>query len=77
MQAEVPFKHIKPGETSQLLLSQQMSLPVSGQRSHLRSTGFFCGRSLLLPAQLLAGAAVVLLSARGCFCSLSEGTGCS
>lgn len=41
MQAEVPFKHIKPGETSQLLLSQQMSLPVSGQCSHLRSTGFF------------------------------------
>lgn len=41
MQAEVPFKHIKAGETSQLLLSQQMSLPVSGQRFHLRSTGFF------------------------------------
>lgn len=41
MQAEVPFKHLKPGETSQLLLSRQMSLPVIGQCSHLRSTGFF------------------------------------
>lgn len=41
MQAEVPFKHVKAGETSQLLLSHQMSLSVSGQCSHLRSTEFF------------------------------------
>lgn len=77
MQAEVPFKHVKAGETSQLLLSHQMSLSVSGQCSHLRSTEFFFGKLLLLPALLLADAAVDLLSASGCFHSLSDGTGCS
>lgn len=58
MQAEVPFKHVKPGETSQLLLSQQMSLPISGQCSHLRSTGFFVASRcyyLLSSLQMLLG----------------------
>lgn len=76
MQAEVPFKHLKPGETSQLLLSRQMSLPVIGQCSHLRSTGFFW-KVTVIAAQLLADAAVDLLSACGCFHCLSDGTECS
>lgn len=53
-----------------------MSLPVSGQCSHLRSTGFFW-KVTVIPSQLLADAAVDLLSACGCFCSLSDGIGCS
>lgn len=71
MQAEVPFKHVKPGGTSQHLLSHQMSLPVSGQCSHLRSTGFFGAVTLI--TQLLADAAVDLLSASGCFCQMDSG----
>lgn len=75
MQAEVPFKHVKPGETFQPLLSHQMPLPVpvSGQCSHLRSTGFFWEVTVI--TELLADAAMDLLSASGCFCSLSDGTG--
>lgn len=59
MQAEVPFKHFQPGGTSQPLLSHQMSLPVSGQCSHLRSTGFFGAVTVI--TQLLADAALCSL----------------
>lgn len=69
MQAEVPFKHFQPGGTSQPLLSHQMSLPVSGQCSHLRSTGFFGAVTVI--TQLLADAALCL------WLLLSDGTGFS
>lgn len=77
MQAEVPlqacqtWRHFSaPAMTSNVIACVRTMFP---PEEHWI---FFFGKWLLLPAQLLADTAVNLLSACGCFCSLSDGTGC-